>query len=556
MNSTQKVISSASPARTPANELLPVQQQQADTKESLYQLPIQRKLSVGAADDPLEKEADDMAGKVMRMAIPEPINFSTSKTINRKCSECEKEEELQRKESNSETVLTAPSIVQDVLRTPGRSLDTDTRSFMEPRFNYDFNDVKIHDNDFAAKSASSINALAYTSGNNIVFNSGQYNTNSDSGKRLLAHELTHTIQQKTNASIQPMIQRFDIAPTVPGAVERTLTPAEIKKAISWNQAAFPDADEVSLLREVLEISAEPAVIDEDFIKALVQYQANFGLTQDGLLGAGTALRLSNELKAKATAAGPAADVGSGTKMALNPAQRREKLRSTVVGRLGRMLHQGFIGPADNPTGVVTVRSGFNDPNVAVPGPRDNNTIGINYTGNNVANSRWLQFAFRQMSAIDPTTGRRIYRPGNVATTGGLARPYSDGTTFRWTVDTVPATGSMYYEAGAGNERDAAHTEIFDQPAGWNGEADAFAGTFATRPNNVRMINGFDTFLVVNNNSVVYHVRWNVYFNFNTSVTPTTDVAGTYEALTAGAVSRLPTDRKAALDAAFPTNTVP
>ena len=271
MNSTQAVISSASPTRTPANDLLPVQhQQQTDTKESLCQLPIQRKLSVGAADDPLEKEADDMADKVMRMPMPEPISFSTSKNvINRKCPECEKEEELQRKESNSETlddkvmqmpnpepirfsgsenvinrkcsecekeeealqrkesngqtVSAVPSIVQNVLSSPGRSLDTDTRSFMEPRFNYDFSNVKIHDNDLAAKSASSINALAYTSGNNIVFNSGQYNTNSDPGKRLLAHELTHVVQQgqgdphrkniarkfiSTIQSATPTIQRF------------------------------------------------------------------------------------------------------------------------------------------------------------------------------------------------------------------------------------------------------------------------------------------------------------------------------------------------------------
>jgi hypothetical protein len=118
---------------------------------------------------------------------------------------------------------------------------------------------------------------------------------------------------------------------------------------------------------------------------------------------------------------------------------------------------------------------------------------------------------------------------------------------------------MYYEAGGGNERTSSHTEIFDQPAGWNAEADSFANKtskFATKPAIVKMINGFDNYLIVNNNSVVYHVRWNVYFNFNTSVTPTTDVKGTYEVLTAGAVSKLPADRKAALDAQFVGNAVP
>jgi len=207
MTPAQTSISLASPARNPASELLPVQQQQTDTRESLFQLRVQRKLSVGAADDPLEKEADHIADKVMRMPNPEPISFSTSKNvIDRKCSECEKEEELQRKESNGETA-SAPPIVQDVLSSSGRPLDTDARSFLEPRFNYNFSDVRIHDNDLAAKSASSINALAYTSGNNIVFNSGQYNTNSDSGKRLLAHELTHVVQQ--GGGIAPLVQKLD-----------------------------------------------------------------------------------------------------------------------------------------------------------------------------------------------------------------------------------------------------------------------------------------------------------------------------------------------------------
>ena len=168
---------------------------------------IQPKLTVGSVDDPLEKEADDMADKVMRMEMPSPINFSSAiNSVNRKCAHCEEEEkQLQRKESGNVSVSIAPPIVYDVINSSvGRSLDSGTRSFMESRFNYDFSNVKIHDSDIAAKSASSINALAYTSGNSIVFNSGQYNTNSDSGKRLLAHELTHVVQQGTG--VAPKIQ--------------------------------------------------------------------------------------------------------------------------------------------------------------------------------------------------------------------------------------------------------------------------------------------------------------------------------------------------------------
>jgi len=221
------------PTATPASHLQ--NKTDAKAKESIAKIqpPLfyQPKLTIGAPDDVYEKEADAMADKVMRMPMPEPINFSTAmNVVNRKCTECKEEEKLQRKEKRDEdddkilmksentsyTGKAAPSIVHDVINTSGgKSLDPDTRSFMEPRFGYDFSNVKIHDNPIAAKSANSINALAYTSGNNVVFNSGQYNTNSDSGKRLLAHELTHVVQQGNGISAK--VQRAPVAP-VPCAV--------------------------------------------------------------------------------------------------------------------------------------------------------------------------------------------------------------------------------------------------------------------------------------------------------------------------------------------------
>lgn len=77
----------------------------------------------------------------------------------------------------------------------GKPLPQEVRNFYEPRFGYDFSNVRPHTDPVDAKSAQSINALAYTSGNNIVFNKGQYSPETESGKRLLGHELTHTIQQ-------------------------------------------------------------------------------------------------------------------------------------------------------------------------------------------------------------------------------------------------------------------------------------------------------------------------------------------------------------------------
>jgi hypothetical protein len=87
------------------------------------------------------------------------------------------------------------SIVNDALQSPGEPLDSETRAFMEPRFAYDFSQIRVHTNDKASESAKAVNALAYTVGSHIVFGSRQYNPTSAAGKSLIAHELTHTIQQ-------------------------------------------------------------------------------------------------------------------------------------------------------------------------------------------------------------------------------------------------------------------------------------------------------------------------------------------------------------------------
>jgi hypothetical protein len=77
----------------------------------------------------------------------------------------------------------------------GRALKPEIREFMEPRFGRDFSDVKIHTDSFAERAAQNLGAEAFTTGRDIFFGEGKYNPNSTQGKRLLAHELTHTIQQ-------------------------------------------------------------------------------------------------------------------------------------------------------------------------------------------------------------------------------------------------------------------------------------------------------------------------------------------------------------------------
>ncbi|HET9847358.1 MAG TPA: DUF4157 domain-containing protein [Candidatus Dormibacteraeota bacterium] len=91
-----------------------------------------------------------------------------------------------------------PSLVKDVVGSGGGSpLDRDTRGFMESRLGADFSDVRVHTDGKATESARSVQAHAYTVGNDVVFQSDKYSPDSDSGKRMLAHELTHVVQQRS-----------------------------------------------------------------------------------------------------------------------------------------------------------------------------------------------------------------------------------------------------------------------------------------------------------------------------------------------------------------------
>ncbi|NQW99850.1 DUF4157 domain-containing protein, partial [bacterium] len=112
------------------------------------------------------------------------------------CEECRKKK-LQRKASEPGAgALEIPSIVHDVLRSPGMPLDTETRALMGTHFSQDFSQVRIHADARSAESASSVNALAYTVGRDVVFASGQYTPTTLAGQKLLAHELTHVVQQR------------------------------------------------------------------------------------------------------------------------------------------------------------------------------------------------------------------------------------------------------------------------------------------------------------------------------------------------------------------------
>ena len=165
---------------------------------------LQRKLVIGASNDPLEREADRVAERVMRM----PESGSQHRLDTMKESLPPASVLRRRSGSVGENRSEAPSIVNDALSSEGKPLDSDIRQFMETRFGWDFSQVKLHTGAQAADSARSVNSLAYTLGPNIVFGTHQYQPHTKTGKTLLAHELTHVIQQSGGNDInQPVVAR-------------------------------------------------------------------------------------------------------------------------------------------------------------------------------------------------------------------------------------------------------------------------------------------------------------------------------------------------------------
>jgi hypothetical protein len=227
---------------------------------------IQPKLKVGDPNDKYEQEADRVADEVMRMPDREVVDVTSARpptgngtpAIQRMCSDCAKEEEtLQRKpsqttfqqpkissfisaysspflRSNPETRLqrqemeeeeplqmkqesgvsptVTPSIEAGIqsLKGGGQPLSQSERAFFEPRFGHDFSNVRIHSDTNAINSAQALNAQAYSVGLNIVFGAGKYSPKTSPGKHLLAHELTHVLQQAENPVVRRQEDKNDV----------------------------------------------------------------------------------------------------------------------------------------------------------------------------------------------------------------------------------------------------------------------------------------------------------------------------------------------------------
>jgi hypothetical protein len=116
--------------------------------------------------------------------------------LDGECEQCRKKRlSLQRRAVEPAQPGTVPAIVHEVLQSPGEPLNPVIRSSSERYFGHDFTKVRVHTDSRAAESAKKVNALAYTVRNDIIFGSGRYSPDSSAGKHLIAHELTHVVQQ-------------------------------------------------------------------------------------------------------------------------------------------------------------------------------------------------------------------------------------------------------------------------------------------------------------------------------------------------------------------------
>ena len=247
-------------------------------------------LRVSRPDDPAEVEADRFADRVMRSVDVDQVQRKGAADF----SAYDLDEEVQRSAAGPGTA--APGVDERVraVRGGGQSLEGGVRTFMEERFGHDFGSVRVHTDAPAADAARAVNAHAFTLGNDIAFAAGQWRPSTHQGRRLLAHELTHVVQQTG------VVQR-DLATEPPaGPVEdqADLTEAQIRSAIAFNQARY-DAANTRLIQNLLGGDVTGAWTRGNII-AIAATQEQYGLKADGKVGSDTFRFLNDEQNLEGT----------------------------------------------------------------------------------------------------------------------------------------------------------------------------------------------------------------------------------------------------------------
>ncbi|MGH8248054.1 MAG: DUF4157 domain-containing protein [Gammaproteobacteria bacterium] len=233
-------------------------------KKRRFSLPA--KLKIGESGDRYEKEADGIADRMSAAGVLHPAVGGAAARVQRFSGQ------------STGHLEAAPASVEQALATPGRPLEPGLRRDMEQRFGHDFSSVLVHSGAAAEQSARDVNAQAYTVGHDIVFGAGRFAPATHEGRRLLAHELSHIVQQ---AGLQmPRVQRQSLAGGFPRGTNYRFDTYRI------TESDLSDPDIVARLRRLspdqlrnyLGRVTDPAV--QDYIRKLLAAPGSIPKPQD------------------------------------------------------------------------------------------------------------------------------------------------------------------------------------------------------------------------------------------------------------------------------------
>lgn len=299
---SEVTIAPPRPTTAPVPKLLNLQRQIGNRAVSQM---LQAKMTVGKPNDVHEQEADRVADTVMRMPEPllqrqeekeetaqmKPIADRVSPLLQRQeekkdehaqaksligpitsivqrqeekkdehaqmlqRQEEKKDEHVQAKGSSATTPAVSPQLESRIqtIRGGGQPLPDNTRTFFESRFGHDFGGIRVHTDSQAAETAGQLNAQAFTIGRNVFFGAGHYEPHTSKGQWLMAHELTHTIQQQPSQSIAT--NRNIVQSRSNQQISRSAAPISIQRKVSGGKAPASPAQDPAFMSAIGKVKA-------------------------------------------------------------------------------------------------------------------------------------------------------------------------------------------------------------------------------------------------------------------------------------------------------------
>jgi hypothetical protein len=485
--------------------------QQHDLELELNEkLPVQLKLSVGATNDPLEHEADAMADKVMRM----PETSFIQRKAGCSCGDYDDEHVrlkplasqvtpfIQTKSDGSSPVSDSVSGKIQSSKGGGSPMQDDTKSFMENRFGTDFSDVKIHNGGESAELNRSLNAKAFTVSNNIYFNSGQYQPQAHSGRHLLAHELTHTLQQSGSGS--------------PGIIRRT--PSDDARALSKRIH-----DDLSATKpNVADVLTALNTLNRDETKAtLLKTTYKKDNTTD----------LDADIKLHITGA----DLNRALFLLNAPPAEMSFLSMVNIDSAGNEDHKAKVGG-----GEVSVHTNVGYSGKSPGSSKTTDGFSIAYAGAKADDSHYIQTMWTEIIATQPdNTQVRVDK--TAVSVNGYLELTTDPKKPKYKVDSTSKT-PFYDHAGSKNRTDTSIVD-FDRPSD---DKKIILEQFDAKATKVVEIDHFDNFLI-QEGKAIYQVSLYVQWEY----TSKTAMVRSTKFVSGGAISAIPVEIKKQIVKEYP-----